>query len=369
MSEQACRWGILSTATIARKNWMAILNTGNAVVAAVASRDQAKAQQFIDECQREAPFSEAPTALGSYEQLLSSDGVDAVYIPLPTALRKEWVIKAAEAGKHVVCEKPCAVTATDLAEMIDACKSNQVQFMDGVMYMHSERLTAVRQILDAGERVGQIKRIVSQFSFRAPDEFLTSNIRVNSDLEPQGCLGDLGWYTIRFALWAMNYQMPREVTGRLLSQAGREDSPNKVPTEFSGELLFHGGVSASFYNSFLTEHQQWVNVSGSNGQLTISDFVLPNYGNELMFETSNPIFDVNGCRFRMEKHVRRHDIREYSDGHETAQETKLFRTFSELVQTGKRDDHWPSIALKTQRIMDACLQSAHNDSQPVSIDG
>ena len=95
------RWGILSTAEIARKNWKAILNSGNGVVTAVASRNLDRSQRFIAGCQAQAPFSSAPQAVGSYEALLASKEVDAVYIPLPTGLRKEWVIRAAEARKHM----------------------------------------------------------------------------------------------------------------------------------------------------------------------------------------------------------------------------------------------------------------------------
>ena len=72
--------------------------------------------------------------------MLAAKDVDALYIPLPTGLRKEWVIRAAQAGKHIVCEKPCAINAADLREMVDACRQHRVQFMDGVMFMHSRRL-------------------------------------------------------------------------------------------------------------------------------------------------------------------------------------------------------------------------------------
>jgi predicted dehydrogenase len=91
--------------------------------------------------------------------------VDAVYVPLPTGLRKEWVVRAAKAGKHVVCEKPCAVNAVILEEMLSACRKNNVQFMDGVMFMHSQRLARVRETLDDGASVGQIKRIVVAIQF------------------------------------------------------------------------------------------------------------------------------------------------------------------------------------------------------------
>ncbi|MEZ6065812.1 MAG: Gfo/Idh/MocA family oxidoreductase [Planctomycetaceae bacterium] len=364
---QECRWGILSTATIARKNWQAIRRSGAGVVAAVASRDVSRAERFIDECQAEQPFASRPVALGSYEELLANPAIDAVYIPLPTGVRKEWVIKAAQAGKHVMCEKPCAITADDLQEMIAACEAHGVQFMDGVMYMHSARMPRMREVLDEGSTVGEIRRITTQFSFRAPDEFLRENIRMSSELEPHGCLGDLGWYTIRFALWAMRYELPRAVTGRMLSQQGRADSPEAVPMEFSGELLFDGGVSAGFYCSFLTEHQQWVNISGSKGQIALNDFVLPWYGNELEFHGENARFVVDGCEFRMERHQRIHRLEEYSNSHATSQETNLFRTFGELVMSGTVDGHWPMVSLRTQQVMDACLTSARQGGVEVPL--
>lgn len=362
-----CRWGILSTAGIARKNWQAIRNSGNGVVVAVASRSVDKARSFIDECMSTVPFPEAPTAVGGYDELLGREDVDAVYIPLPTGLRKEWVIKAAEAGKHVMCEKPCAINHADLTEMTAACARNNVQFMDGIMYMHSDRLDGIREVLNDGRSIGQIKRIAMGFSFCAPDDFLKGNIRMHSELEPQGCLGDLGWYTIRFALWTMNFTLPERLSARLISGHGREDSPDQVPTEFSAEMFFPGGVSASFYNSFVTEHQQWVNISGTKGHLVIPDFVLPFYDSEIAFDVHNPEFVVKGCQFDMERHSRRIAVREFANNHVNAQETKLFRNFAALALGGKTDGRWPEYALKTQRIMDACLESARKDGKVVDI--
>jgi predicted dehydrogenase len=367
MSQQQCRWGILGAANIARKNWRSIRNAGNASLTAVASRDRERAARFIAECQSDIAFPTVPHACRDYAMLLERDDVDAVYIPLPTGLRKEWVIRAADAGKHVMCEKPCAISVADLRQMLDACRRNNVQFMDGVMFMHSRRLDALRAVLDDGESIGPIRRITSQFSFRAPEEFVRGNIRVSSELEPAGCLGDLGWYNIRFALWTMNYQLPRQVTGRLLARHGREDSPQPVPTEFSGELQYDGGVSAGFYCSFLARHQQWAHVSGESGHLTVPDFVLPVYGNEAAFTVERAQFAGLGTQFNMESHPRRIAVAEYSNSHPDAQETNLFRNFSALVLAGKPDPVWGEIALKTQQVLDACLQSALNGSQPVPL--
>jgi predicted dehydrogenase len=201
-------------------------------------------------------------------------------------VRKEWVLKAAAAGKHVLVEKPVGVAAADVRDMLAACDRNRVQFMDGVMFMHSHRLEALRRTLDDGESVGRIRRIAAQFSFNAPEGFLHENIRADRRLEPHGCLRDLGWYIIRFALWVMRFELPAEVGARLLAEAGPPGRPDKVPFEVSAELVFPGGVSAALYCSFQTENQQWANVGGTKGFVHLPDFVLPFFGGEVRFDVT-----------------------------------------------------------------------------------
>ncbi len=365
MTERICRWGILSTAGIAKKNWHSIANSGNGRIVAVASRSVEKAQQFIRECQSSVPVSHTVDAVGSYEELLNRSDVDAVYVPLPTGLRTDWVVKAAQVGKHVMVEKPCGVTAADVQKMIDACAASKVQFMDGVMFMHSARMAAMRAVLDDGSSVGDIRRIASQFSFCADESWVQSNIRASSHLEPAGCLGDLGWYTIRIILFAMKYEMPGEVRGRILHGVKRADSADVVPMEFQGEMHFANGVSATFFNSFRTNHQQWAHVSGSKGYLQVNDFVLPYFGNEVTFDVGNHNFAADGCYFNMEKHLKTQSLSEYSNNHPNAQETELFRSFAKLVLSGKCDPFWPDVALKTQKVLDAALKSANSGGAAV----
>jgi predicted dehydrogenase len=352
------RWGILGTADIARKNWLAILNSGNNVVAAVASRDRERATGFIERCQSCAPMPTVPRAFGLYEELLSSSDVDAVYLPLPTALRKEWVLRAAAAGKHVICEKPCAANLVELQQMLEACQGHGVQFMDGVMFMHSKRLTSIRQALDDRVAIGGIRRITSAFTFCAPPEFFTGNIRAQPSLEPQGCLGDLGWYCIRFSLWAMGWQMPIQVSGRILAQSQTPGNPLPVLSEFSGELLFPDGASAGFFCSFLAQNQEWAQVSGTKGYLQVEDFVVPFAGDHAGYTIHNHEYRKNGCEFKMDAAVRRLNIPEHSQAHADAQESNQFRQFACQVQSGKLNQEWPDFALKTQRVMEACLDSA-----------
>jgi predicted dehydrogenase len=358
------RIGFMSTANIGRQNWKAVFNSNNCVVSAVASRDVKRSRQFIREGQREFPFAAEPAALGSYEELIASKSVDAVYVPLPTGLRKEWVLRAAAAGKHVICEKPCGVSFADVQEMAAACRKNRIQFMDGVMFMHGPRLPRVRKVLDDKKSVGPIRRISSAFSFCGNDEFSRGNIRLDGRLEPAGCLGDLGWYCIRFTLWTMKWQLPHTVTGRILSQSDRIGGRVPAPTEFSGELLFDDNVSAEFYCSFLAADQQWAFVSGRKGWLRLPDFVHP-------FNSREPAFEVNRTEIRVREagaDQRPTPIPESAElGHATAQNTIMFRNFASQVSSGKLNNDWPMWVLKTQQVQDACFQSARNGSVGVTL--
>jgi predicted dehydrogenase len=309
-----------------------------------------------------------PQAFGSYEELIASDQVDAIYMPLPTSLRKEWTLRAAAAGKHVICEKPCAASLAELEEMLEACQNNHVQFKDGVMFMHSRRLDSLRQVLDDPEAIGNIRRITSAFTFSAPPEFFTGNIRANPALEPQGCLGDLGWYCVSFSLWAMGWQMPTEVTGRILAQTQLPLGGAPLLTEFSGELLFREGISAGFFCSFLAQNQEWAHVSGTKGYLTVEDFVVPFDGDRVEFAINKHQFLKSGCEFKMAASVDRLSVAEHSQAHPDAQESNQFREFARQVRSGQLNKDWPEFALKTQTVMEACLASARRDSQPVAIE-
>ena len=354
------RIGFLSTAGIGRKNWKAILNSGNCVVSAVASRDPAKSREFIRECQDEHAFDIIPDALGSYEKLLVSPNVDAVYIPLPTALRKEFVLLAAKNGKHVLCEKPCASNLFELEEMLAACHKHNVQFLDGVMFMHNVRLPTIREVLDDGRSVGQIRRIASAFSFYPGEEFFRANIRANGALEPAGCLGDLGWYSIRFALWVLKWQLPESVSGKILNRSEQRPVRPSSPLEFAATLNYPGGVTVEFYCSFLAAKQQWVFVSGQKGWLRLPDFVHPLNGYEPSFEVNEKFQSVSGgvpCPPGADP---------LAFGHATAQDTRMWRNFAKQVLSGKLNEEWPMWAAKTQQVLDACHESSRR-GEPVKL--
>ncbi|ORM70308.1 Gfo/Idh/MocA family protein [Pantoea rwandensis] len=357
-SNTKCRWGILGTASIARKNWHAILNAGNGRLVAVASRFINKADHFIRECQSSAPTCYAVEAVEGYEALIARNDIDALYIPLPTAIRAQWAVKAIEAGKHVVIEKPCGLNADELKEIIRAAERADVQVMDGVMFQHSARIQTLQRLLSSPESLGEVRRINSHFSFMGDQEW----IKNHSLVEPAGCLGDVGWYNIRFTLFAMNYAMPVKVRGRMISR-----SDIGSPVEFEAEMVFGNGVTASIYNAFNTARQQWACISGTRGHVHLDDFVLPHYGNETNFTLHQDSFSGDKCYFNLERHSQSFHIPEYSNNHSTSQEASLFRTFGDIVISGNTDTFWPDVALKTQRIMDAMLLSARTDNAYISL--
>ena len=141
------RWGILSTANIATKVARAIHLAENADLVAVASRTEERAATWGKE-------HNVSVTYGTYDALLADESLDAIYIPLPPSLHAEWTIKAAEHGKHILCEKPLAANADEAVAMADACRQNGVQLMDGVMWVHHERTAAMKQKLTS-DTLGQ----------------------------------------------------------------------------------------------------------------------------------------------------------------------------------------------------------------------
>ncbi len=356
MGNTQCRWGILSSANIARKNWKAIRLSGNGAVRGVSSRSADRAEQFIDDCQAEAPFVDRPEAFAGHEALIACDEIDAVYVPMPTGSRKEWVIKAAEAKKHVLIEKPVAIEAGDAHEMREACRANGVQFMDGVMFDHSRRIRQISQQATSGA-LGTVRRIQAHFSFAGDSEFQHANIRTDTALEPHGCLGDLGWYCIRFILWANDFRNPAKVSGRTLSRLTREGSDDWVPGEFAGELVFDNDVTAAFFCSFQTANQQTATISGDTGYLSVDDYVLPLFDSKTNWQIDRHELEIDNCRWNFKRRSQPFFCDEYHAGESNAQEVEMVRRFADIALTGQLDDSLADRAVQTQRILDACRQS------------
>jgi predicted dehydrogenase len=235
------------------------------------------------------------------------------------------------------------------------------------MFSHSKRLDALRARIDAPDGIGRLRRITSHFTFSGDAAFQRGNIRVNSELEPAGCLGDLGWYNLRLILWVMGFRAPESVVAHTLTPLRGDSSPAAVPGEFSAELFFPGGVTASMYCSFLTENLQVSVIAGDRGYITLDDFVLPFFGAELDWHESQHFLEIDNCRWNMRRHTRRGAVTEYAGGEPDAQEVRMIVAMNRLVLDGVLDPHWPKIAMLTQRVMDACRASADADGKRVRL--
>jgi len=254
------RWGVLGWARIAQKEVIpAIQRSSNGVFHALASRDAAK----LAECKTQL---NPPNLHGSYDELVRDPEVDAVYNPLPNSLHKEWTIKAAEHGKHVLCEKPIALNAAECREMIAACRANGVVFMEAFMYRYSARTAKVRELLRSG-KLGEIKFIQSQFRF---------HLNRSGDVRRIGGLGggslyDVGSYPVNFIGMVMD-EITKSVPGkgpRVESLSVQCVQENGVDELFSALLRYPGGVVAALHSGFNAHLRVFSEIIGTEGSLEI----------------------------------------------------------------------------------------------------
>jgi predicted dehydrogenase len=257
------RFGILSTAKIGRELVVpAIQDAENCVVTAVASRDLARAREMADR------FS-VPNAFGSYEEMLASDTIDAVYIPLPTSQHVEWTIKAADAGKHVLCEKPIALKADEIDSLIAARDRNKVLVTEAYMVTYAPVWQKVRSLLAAGA-IGRLRHIQGAFTYFNRD---AGNMRNIPELGGGG-LPDIGVYpTIS----------TRFVTGRepLRIQAVTERDPEFGTDIYSSVKADFGDFEMTFYISTQMANRQVMVFHGTDGFIEVkSPFNADRYGAE-----------------------------------------------------------------------------------------
>lgn len=252
--ERPLRWGVISTSsTAAGKAIPALLRCANANLVAVASRDLAKASACA------ARFA-IPRAYGTYEALLQDPGIDAVYLPLPNSLHGEWTSRAAQAGKHVLCEKPAAVDPSTAERMVAICAEAGVLFQEGFMYRFHPQFAVVRGWLEKG-RIGQLRLIRISFSF--PLESRHSRIRLQASLDG-GALADVGSYGIDLACWLMGRQPNRAFA------VGSREYGADVETGFTAVLEVPGGPHVALDGGFDRPRQGRCEIVGSAGSILIA---------------------------------------------------------------------------------------------------
>ena len=245
------RWGILSTADIALvKVIPGLRRSPRSEVVAIASREAERATAVADQLG-------IPRAFGSYEALLADPEIDAVYIPLPNHRHAEWTVAAARAGKHVLCEKPLALTAAQAQEMVDACRDAGVLLLEAFMYRHHPSWIAARELVESG-RIGRLQAVDSWFSYFNDDPRNIRNVRETGG----GALYDIGCYSVNLSRMLFASE-PTRVQATITRDPGLG-----VDTVTSAILEFDGGV-ATFTCSTRTESDQRVDIYGTEGRISI----------------------------------------------------------------------------------------------------
>jgi predicted dehydrogenase len=244
------KWGVLGTAEIARGQVIpAMQMAGNCDLYAIAGRDAEKVGHFRDQFGFRKGFN-------SLEEMLADPEVEAVYIPLPNNLHKEWVLKAAAAGKHVLCEKPLAANENDIREMIAACNSAGVHLMEAFAYLHSPAVIAVKNALDSGV-IGKPEFI--ETTFLTPG-YTPDNIRVRRDTLGGGVY-DLGCYNISLILTLIDEEPE-------LVKAFARFTDEKIDDFAAAYLEFASGCRASIITGMCSpQRSDRFFIHGSNGTI------------------------------------------------------------------------------------------------------
>ncbi len=250
MADTPLRWGILGTARINRMLIPPLrVSPGNRLVA-VASRELARAEAYAREW-------EIGRAVAPYEALLADPEIDAVYIPLPNHLHAEWTIKAARAGKHVLCEKPLALSVDEVDAMETACREARVVLAEAFMYRHHPQTLKVKELLDAGA-IGTLRFLRGSFSFPL--------VRPNDvRLRPEwggGCLWDVGCYPLSFARFLVGRE-PVRVFG------SQVPGPTGIDETFAGQVEFPGGVLFQFDAGFRSQARAEMELAGTGGTIHV----------------------------------------------------------------------------------------------------
>lgn len=322
---QKLRWGVLSSAKIARTKVIPAIQTSLlGEVVAIASRNQESANKVAGELG-------IKRAHGSYESLLADPNVDAIYNPLPNHLHVSWSIKAIEAGKHVLCEKPLGLNAADVEKLIHVAQQHpHLNVMEAFMYRFHPQWKTARQLVRDG-RIGQVRSIHSHFAYNNHEQ---DNIR-NIAEWGGGALMDIGCYCISLSRFIYDEE-PLRVVGQITPYAGYE-----VDCFVSGIMEFADGNS-TFTASTKSEAEQYVEIHGEQGSILIP---LP----------FNPIADTITHIVLKKNGVREEIVQLPSDHYRN-----MADAFAESV-TQKESVPTPlSDALANMKIIDAIFASAKN---------
>lgn len=322
------KFGILSTANIARKAFVPGVQASDHEVHAVASRDDSRARSFADDV-------DAPRAYGSYEELLADDQLDAVYIPLPNGMHAEWTMRAADHGLHVLCEKPLASDGAEASTVTDHCADAGITLMEGFMWRYHPRTERAVEIVD--EHFDDIRDVEARFTFSLRDR--PDDVRLDPDLAG-GSLMDVGCYavnTTRVFLGEPNRALAVATDSR---GAG-------VDSAFSGILEYDDGRMARISCGFDTQGHHRYRIDAVSGWLEAERAYNPDDGETTLRyhvdgETHEETFDP-ADQFRLE-----------------------VEHFADCVETGDRPRTDGREAIRNMRVIDA-LRDAADRGIPIAL--
>lgn len=263
-------WALLSTARINRAVIPPLKASERNVLYGVASRDKAKADAF-------AAANDIPHTYGSYEEMLADPNVHVVYVPLPNHLHAEWSIRAMQAGKHVLCEKPLALTLGQVDAMVSAAKSSGRVLMEAFMYRHHAQTLKVLELVAAGT-IGDVRLIRGGFSFMLTHD---NDVRLVRDYGG-GSLWDVGCYPVNYSRTVAGAPVV-EVYGQKVS--GRDG----VDEIFTGEMRFANGVLAQFDCGFALPGRWFMDIVGSEGSLHIPEPYKPVLDNRVFLNRNGEV--------------------------------------------------------------------------------
>lgn len=247
------RWALLSTANINRAVIEPIKNAARSELVAVASRDGARAAEY-------AAKHGIPRSFGSYEELLADPDIDVIYNPLPNSMHTPWAIKAAEAGKHVLCEKPMVISMAEMTALEAAATANNVTIFEAFMYLHHPQTLKVFELIREG-RIGKLQTIHAWFNFYlAPEN--SANVRLAADLEG-GSIWDVGVYPNSYAIVAAGGKAPEAVWSQnLIGESG-------VDVGMRAQYRFADNVTAQVSCGFRTPFREGAWFVGDAGIITV----------------------------------------------------------------------------------------------------
>lgn len=262
------RWGLLSTANINHRVIPAIRKSKRGVLTAVSSRDGIKARDYAQKW-------EIPLAFGSYQDMLDSGEIDIVYVSLPNHLHAAWSIKAMEAGLHVLCEKPFAISLDEVDAMIATSSRTGMVIAEAFMYRHHPQTKIVGEIVRSG-KLGEVSQVRGAFNFSFSS---LDNVR----LVPEwggGCLWDVGVYPLSFAQFIMEGP-PEWVAGAQLT------GDSGVDEVFVGQMGYSGDRFSQISSAFRIPFHTFMEIVGTKGRMFITKPFVGLEDSEMIFFPEN----------------------------------------------------------------------------------